>query len=125
MTVEAAVRRDIGIRDIDFTAILGNALENAVNGCMEAEEETPFIHVVIHTKNNKLVIVVKNTCHGRVVFENGIPQSKKSGIGVRSMIRSAANYDGQLGLHGGILTSRKGQMPVTGSLTAGRTHKSR
>lgn len=99
MTVEAAVRRDIGIRDIDFTAILGNALENAVNGCMEAEEETPFIHVVIHTKNNKLVIVVKNTCHGRVVFENGIPQSKKSGIGVRSMIRSAANYDGQLDLH--------------------------
>lgn len=97
MTVEAAVRQDIGIRDIDFTAILGNALENAVNAC--AEEEAPFIHVKIHTKNNRLVIVVKNACHGQVVFENGIPQSKKSGIGVRSMIRSAANYDGQLDLH--------------------------
>lgn len=97
MTVEAAVRQDIGIRDIDFTAILGNALENAVNACVE--EEAPFIHVKIHTKNNRLVIVVKNACHGQVVFENGIPQSKKSGIGVRSMIRSAANYDGQLDLH--------------------------
>lgn len=97
MTVEAAVRQDIGIRDIDFTAILGNALENAVNAC--AEEEAPFIHVKIQTKNSRLVIVVKNTCHGQVVFENGIPQSKKGGIGVRSMIRSAANYDGQLDLH--------------------------
>lgn len=32
MTVEAAVKQDVGIKDIDFTAILGNAMENAVHG---------------------------------------------------------------------------------------------
>lgn len=42
---------------------------------------------------------MKQKMHGKVVFENGIPQSKKSGIRVRSMIRSAAGYDGQLDFH--------------------------
>lgn len=96
MTVEAAVKQDIGIKDIDFTAILGNALENAVHGCIKSGEEEPFIDVKIQTKNNKLAMTVCNSCDGGVVFENGIPQSEKSGIGVKSMMRSAAKYDGQL-----------------------------
>ncbi len=96
MTVDAAVSQDIGIKDIDFTAILGNALENAVHGCIKAGEAEPFIDVKIQMKNNKLAITVSNACHGEVVFENGIPQSEKSGIGVKSMMRSADKYDGQL-----------------------------
>lgn len=96
MTVDAAVSQDIGIKDIDFTAILGNALENAVHGCIKAGEAELFIDVKIQMKNNKLAITVSNACHGEVVFENGIPQSEKSGIGVKSMMRSADKYDGQL-----------------------------
>lgn len=96
MDVEAVVRQDMCIRDIDFTAILGNALENAIHGCIEAGEKAPFIDVKIQAKNTRLIIVVSNTCHGKAVFENGIPQSRKGGIGVRSMIRSANSYDGQL-----------------------------
>lgn len=95
MTVEATVKQDIGIKDIDFTAILGNVLENAVHGCMKAEVAEPFIDVKIQEKSNKLAILASNSCHGKVVFENGIPQSEKSGIGVKSMMRSAAEYNGQ------------------------------
>lgn len=96
MTVEAEAGQDIGIKDIDFTAILGNALENAVHGCIESGEAEPLIDVRILMKNNRIAITVSNSCHGRVVFENGIPQSQKSGIGVKSMMRSADKYDGQL-----------------------------
>lgn len=96
MTVQSAVRQDIGVRDIDFTAILGNALENAVHGCVEAGSAGTLIDVRIQMKNDKLTMMVKNTCQNQVDFENGVPQSRKGGIGIRSMLRSAREYNGQL-----------------------------
>lgn len=96
MEAEALVGQETGIKDVDFTAILGNALENALHGCQQSGESSPFIDVRIQTKGTKLTMLVRNSCNGRVKFENGIPKSGKGdGIGIRSMLHSAQIYDGQ------------------------------
>lgn len=96
MKVDAQVGQDIGIKDIDFTAILGNALENALHGCLESGEAEPFIDVKMQIKGGKLTLLVRNSCNGRMAFENGIPKSGKgAGIGIKSMLQSAQLYNGQ------------------------------
>lgn len=96
MEVETQVEQNIGIKDVDFTAILGNALENALHGCQQSGEPSPFISVKMQIKNNKLTILVSNSCNGRILFEKGIPKSPKgSGIGIQSMLHSARIYNGQ------------------------------
>lgn len=96
METEAQVGQNIGIKNVDFTAILGNALENALHGCLQSGESDMFIDVRMQMKGDKLTLLVKNSCNGNVAFENGIPKSGKgSGIGIQSMLQSAQLYSGQ------------------------------
>ena len=95
--MDVEVSQDIPIRETDFIAILGNAMENAIHGCLNSEKETKEIFVRIKPKYKKLVIQIANTCRDKVVFENGIPvASQGHGIGVASILRSAGHYDGEV-----------------------------
>ncbi len=96
-SMDVEVSQDIPIRETDFIAILGNAMENAIHGCLNSEKETKEIFVRIKPKYKKLVIQIANTCRDKVVFENGIPvASQGHGIGVASILRSAGHYDGEV-----------------------------
>lgn len=96
MNIDATIDSETNVRDVDMVAILGNILENAVNGCVAAPEPRS-IDVSIKKKGIKLIIKVTNTACGNIKFDNGIPVRKKGGgIGVQSILHYAERYQGDV-----------------------------
>lgn len=96
INISAVVGTETGIRDTDFIAILGNAMENAVHGCGQSKKETCRILVHIRQKSGKVAIRISNTCSPEVEFKKGIPVRKNGkGIGMESIMRSVKCYDGE------------------------------
>lgn len=94
---KVSVQREIGIRENDFIAILGNVMENALHGCEESGSDRQQITIQIRQKSGKLVIEIRNTCLHQVRFENGLPVRKNGrGIGVISIVRSVEKYQGDV-----------------------------
>ncbi len=98
VTTKIEIKQEIKIRDIDLTSILGNALENAIHGCILSEKPLKEIKIVIYTKGKKLVIIVENTCkEDSICFIDGMPKSKsREGIGTYSMKKSVDFYHGDI-----------------------------
>lgn len=90
----------IGIDSIDLTCVIGNALENALEGCMRLPggEEKEII-VTIKYFDNRLRIKVENTCISEIVFKGELPVTQKNGggTGTKSIIYTAERYDGTAG----------------------------
>jgi len=97
MHTDASVEREIGIGDLDFTAILGNLLENAIHGAISSGRKNPKINVQIGRKSAKLGIMVSNTSAEDIHFENGLPKSQNGeNVGIDSIMRSVDKYDGEV-----------------------------
>lgn len=93
METHIFIRSKTTIQDIDMVAILANLLENAMKGCLLAEEH--WIDLSIFHKGQKLIIQCKNSCVERICFQNGLPQSAvRQGIGIKSIVDTAATYAG-------------------------------
>lgn len=93
--VRAAVPKDLPVKGIHLTAILGNAFENAILACTRSQAEQPTISILIQTKGQKCTIYMKNTSLAPVTFADGRPISKTGGIGIPSIIHAAAHYRGE------------------------------
>lgn len=86
-----------GISDIDLCALLGNALDNALEGCMTISEDRS-IDVICQSEKMLLSVVVHNTFDGRVdSSEKGVLSRKKKdriGVGLLSMRHICEKYGG-------------------------------
>ena len=108
-SVQADVKQDTGIRDMDLTAILGNLMENAVNGCLTSRKAERRIEVRIHTRSGKLVFTVRNSCSNDLRFQGEKAQVNiRTGTGIQSILRSARIYNGEADFQGenGVFVSR-------------------
>lgn len=97
MTFDINMKEETNISDVDLVAILGNMLDNAINGSENSDGEKK-IELSIHHKAIKLLIVCKNTCTIDVPFENGMPKRAKgkgNGVGTKSIKMSAERYFGE------------------------------
>lgn len=82
-----------GISSVDLVSILANILENAFKGCLKAKEHKTEIRV--QKKGSTVMLECRNTYDGQVLFRDGMPRAKDhEGIGVESIRRTAAKYDG-------------------------------
>lgn len=100
VTLDVKLCKTPAIPSIDLVTILANAYENAIFGCVEVKKQSDdrmcFIHLMIKTKQNKLVICCKNTCRMETTLRDGQPKPEfTGGIGVSSIIRTAENYNGE------------------------------
>ena len=100
VVLEVELGREPGIPNIDLVAILANAYENAIYGCMEVQKQSKgrdcFIHLLLKKKNNKLVITCSNTCRFETEIKNGQPKPEfTGGIGVSSITKTAEKFDGE------------------------------
>lgn len=100
VTMDVEVDKNFAVADMDMVAILSNAYENAIYGCIEARrqmaERECFIHLLVKKKGNKLVIYCSNTCKMELDFRKGQPRPEfTGGIGVSSIIKTADQYDGE------------------------------
>jgi len=93
VTTDIAMREDTAVADVDLVAILGNMMENAINGCMSSKG-VRAMELSIRHRGVKLVMQCRNTCAGGVPFENGLPV-RKGGVGVSSILSSAKRYEGE------------------------------
>ncbi len=103
VTTDIRMNEETTIADEDLIAILGNMLENAINGCLKLPDNRKM-EISVYNKSIKLVMLCKNTCEADICFDNGIPKRKTGGgIGVTSIRMSADRYNGEV-----VFTAEKG-----------------
>ncbi|MCH1942401.1 sensor histidine kinase [Holdemania massiliensis] len=82
----------------EITVLLGNLLENAVEGCLRDPAEARWIQLRIQPQgHHALLILTDNSCTQSIRFSNSLPLSSKRegmGIGVASIQDIAAAYRG-------------------------------
>jgi len=95
-----SVPENIGIDNIDLTCVLGNALENALEGCLRVKGKDEK-KIIVTTKfiDNRLRVQVENTCRTDIVFDGEFPVTQKQcgGTGTKSIYYIAERYDGTAG----------------------------
>lgn len=90
------------INTVDLYAILGNAIDNAIEAVEKfRHEEKRQIDVLIHRQQNFLVINIINPIKGNLTYEEELPVTTKEdkqyhGFGLRSMRYLVKKYDGFL-----------------------------
>ena len=85
------------IADMDLCIILANAIENAINACMNIKDSNDrLITIHCNAKNNKHFIQVTNSYIDKITFENGLPVTNKAnhGFGTKSIIAIVKRYQG-------------------------------
>ena len=100
VTLDVELGKEPEIPNIDMVAILANAYENAIFGCMEVQKHQSgrdcFIHLTLKKKKNKIVICCCNTCTMETELRHGKPKPEfTGGIGVMSITKTADKYGGK------------------------------
>ena len=95
--------KSLGFLDpVDLYAILGNALDNAVEGVSGFSDKAKrLIDLAVYTRNQFLVITVSNPVKGELQFHGGLPVTTKKdkgyhGFGLRSIRHTVQKYDGYI-----------------------------
>lgn len=89
---------------IDLFAIMGNALDNAVEGVEKCKEEQyKSIGVRVWKKDLFAVVQVENSFAGELKWKDGLPLTSKKdkenhGIGIRSIKEIVEKYEGTLNI---------------------------
>lgn len=92
------------INTVDLYAILGNAMDNAIEAVEKFKhEDRRQIDVLIHRQRNFLVINIINPMKDTLVYDEELPVSTKGdnqyhGFGLRSMKYLVKKYDGYLSI---------------------------
>ncbi|SHF23192.1 sensor histidine kinase [Alkalibacter saccharofermentans] len=97
---DVSVPDGIGIDHIDLTCVLGNTLENALEGCLRLPEEIEKkISVTMKYVDHRLRVRVENTCRRDILFDDELPVTQKpgGGTGTKSILYTAERYDGTAG----------------------------
>lgn len=92
--------KNIKIDPIDLCTIFSNALDNAIEACMEIKEGRKFIYIKAVQRERILFIKIINSSLDRVKKGDGFQTTKKEkklhGIGLKSIQNAVENYAGNM-----------------------------
>lgn len=97
MDVEARLPERLFIQVSDVCVLLGNTLENAIEGCQRQSSGEKWIQVRIMADGDKMAVAIDNSCGETKPGRNGRFLSTKNGrdgIGLTSLSALAKKYDG-------------------------------
>lgn len=96
MTIRTSFGRAPDLPDTELCALLSNGLENALNATAALPQGSePKIEVFCGTKQNNLLIEIKNPHAGNIILQNGIPcADDPSHYGCRSIQSIAQRRNG-------------------------------
>lgn len=99
--IHCALPNDSRMADIDLCVLLGNLMENAIEGCKTLPPEQRRIKVRMNDHLGQLLLTVDNTFDGVVVTDKGELTSRKrgngqKGIGLASVEAIAQKYGGEI-----------------------------
>lgn len=85
----------------DIYALMGNALDNALERVLKEKEGERVISLQIKHHHDMVLIHLENRCSASLQFEDGVPVTDKKdktkhGFGVKSMVYIVKKYDGDL-----------------------------
>lgn len=85
----------------ELYSIFGNAIENAIESVEKLSEDKRFIHITQQINGNLLNITIENYYEGEIVFENGLPKTKKDqglyhGFGLKSITMLVEKHGGHV-----------------------------
>ena len=81
LTVEAKLPNALAISDTELCSLLSNGLENALHAASEQPAGERWVTLYCGVRQNKLLIEIRNPCHGEVPMQDGIPVSGREGHG--------------------------------------------
>lgn len=88
------------VKDSDIYALFGNAIENAIEGVEDLEEEQRSISISGFQNNGYGIVRIENYYNGAITFKDGLPLTQKStnyhGFGVKSMKIIVEKYNGEI-----------------------------
>lgn len=101
LNAKANVPENIKIQDVDLGVILGNLLNNAIEGCLSIEEpENRFIRVYIQVMKGQLYISVTNSMNQKIkrVGNQYITTKKEKdhGFGLVRIDKTVEKYEGYI-----------------------------
>jgi hypothetical protein len=93
-----------GVEDIDICVLLGNVLDNAIEGCQPYDAEKPCIEINITSDDEKIIFLVKNTISHSIISSNkeliSIKQDKENhGFGIKTIKHIAQKYKGNVNIY--------------------------
>ncbi len=99
VNAKAVVPRGMMINEVDLCVIIGNLLDNAMEGCGETAAEKRFIRVYIEVLKEQLYIYISNSMADHIRKEGGQYLSTKRGnygFGLMRIDRTVKKYHGFL-----------------------------
>ena len=101
LNYKAVLPPNLPMNDFDFTIILGNIFDNAIEALEYVAATQRFLDISIRYDRNRLIITVRNSFDGRVEKENGRLHTRKisednHGIGLRNVESIVEKYNGVL-----------------------------
>lgn len=98
VNVKVVLPPELSVADSDLCILLGNLLDNAIEGCESQKEgEKRFLRVYVGVLREQLYLSVVNSYGARIKKENGRYRSVKAsdrGLGLLSIDNIAARYHG-------------------------------
>lgn len=99
--IRCSLASETGVEDVDLCVLLGNLLENAIEGCKTVPVEQRAIKMRMNIYLGQLLLTVDNTFDGMLAMENGEVLSRKrgngqKGVGLSSVETIAQKYAGEL-----------------------------
>lgn len=98
VNTDILVPKKMNIDSVDLAVLLGNLLDNAIEGCLTVENHR-FIDLKLHFENNQLKLKVSNPFDGTVKKQGDRILSRKEdkemhGYGLTSIQRIVDKYQG-------------------------------
>lgn len=99
--LDVAVSREIPVSDYEFTLVIANLLENALECVQEHEEESRWVEAKIHCRSDYLLLRTKNEYRGEIQLDSGteLPESRKKGnhgLGMQSALLFSEKIGGSI-----------------------------
>lgn len=90
------------MEELDLYALIGNALNNAIDAVSKLEEGDQFITLTATARDGMVTIHVENPYSGEIVMEDHLPKSQRDaryhGFGMKSMERIVEKYGGTMSI---------------------------
>ncbi|MDD2510440.1 MAG: GHKL domain-containing protein [Syntrophomonas sp.] len=97
LLVDADLPGSLELPETELNTLLSNGLENAIVAAAQVDDEQfRTVRITCQTHKANLLIFIENSFTGKVVMENGLPQSHHAGhgFGVKSMAMIAEKNNG-------------------------------
>ena len=94
-SVQGHIGEELPVPNIPFGKVMGNLLDNALEGAMQSGEE-PYIEVVLAQTEDILVLEINNSCRNeKIDFERTSKEDNRGhGLGIQSVRQVVRLYEG-------------------------------